>query len=32
MAEYTNVEKPFLNKLREIDWDVIDHGAIELNF
>lgn len=27
MAEYKNVEKPFLEKLREIGWDVIDHGA-----
>lgn len=27
MAEYTNVEKPFLDKLRELNWDVIDHGA-----
>ncbi len=27
MAEYINVEKPFLEKLREIGWDVIDHGA-----
>jgi len=27
MAEYKNVEKPFLDKLREMDWDVIDHGA-----
>jgi len=27
MAEYKNVEKPFLEKLREIGWDVVDHGA-----
>ena len=28
MAEYFNVEKPFLEKLRELDWQVIDHGII----
>ncbi len=27
MAEYKNVEKPFLDKLRELKWDIIDHGA-----
>ena len=27
MAEYTNVEKPFLEKLRELGWQVIDHGG-----
>lgn len=27
MAEYKNVEKPFLNKLRKIGWDVIDLGS-----
>jgi len=24
MAEYTNVEKPFLDKLRQAHWEVID--------
>ncbi|MCQ2272281.1 MAG: HsdR family type I site-specific deoxyribonuclease [Bacteroidales bacterium] len=27
MSEYTNVERPFLDKLREIGWTVIDKGA-----
>ena len=27
MSEYLNVEKPFLEKLRQIGWEVIDHGA-----
>lgn len=27
MAEYTNVEKPFLEKLRELNWQVIDQGS-----
>ena len=26
MAEYTNVEKPFLDKLRQLNWRVIDQG------
>lgn len=26
MAEYLNVEKPFLDKLRELNWTVIDQG------
>lgn len=26
MAEYTNVEKPFLDKLRQLGWQVIDQG------
>lgn len=26
MSEYTNVEHPFLEKLREIKWTVIDKG------
>lgn len=26
MAEYINVEKPFLDKLRQLDWHVIDQG------
>ena len=26
MSEYTNVERPFLDKLRQIGWDVIDHN------
>ena len=27
MAEYKNVEKPFLEKLKELDWKVIDQGS-----
>lgn len=27
MAEYTNVEKPFLEKLQELGWQVIDQGT-----
>ena len=27
MSEYTNVERPFLDRLREIGWKVIDKGA-----
>ena len=27
MSEYTNVERPFLDKLREIGWKVIDKGS-----
>lgn len=27
MAEYTNVEKPFLEKLKDLNWRVIDHGS-----
>ena len=27
MAEYINVEKPFLDKLRQIGWMVYDNGA-----
>ena len=27
MAEYTNVEQPFLAKLRQLQWEVIDHGC-----
>ncbi|MEA3355626.1 MAG: hypothetical protein U9Q63_04070 [Patescibacteria group bacterium] len=26
MAEYINVEKPFLEKLRQLDWRIIDQG------
>ncbi len=26
MSEYINVERPFLDKLREINWTVIDKG------
>jgi len=26
MAEYINVEKPFLDKLRQLSWQVIDQG------
>ncbi len=26
MSEYTNVEKPFLEKLKSLGWKVIDHG------
>lgn len=27
MSEYTNVERPFLDKLRQIGWEVIDQGT-----
>lgn len=27
MSEYSNVEKPFLDKLEALGWQVIDHGA-----
>jgi len=27
MAEYRNVEKPFLEKLKELDWKVVDQGS-----
>ncbi|MEA3436726.1 MAG: type I restriction endonuclease, partial [Thermodesulfobacteriota bacterium] len=27
MSEYSNVEKPFLEKLETLGWEVIDHGA-----
>ncbi|TXD81403.1 hypothetical protein ESY86_17985 [Subsaximicrobium wynnwilliamsii] len=27
MAEYTNVEKPFLEKLRALNWRIIDQGS-----
>ncbi len=27
MSEYTNVERPFLDKLRQVGWEVIDHSA-----
>ena len=27
MAEYINVEKPFLDKLRQIGWEVYDNGS-----
>jgi type I restriction enzyme R subunit len=27
MAEYQNVERPFLEKLRQLGWEVIDHGC-----
>ncbi len=26
MSEYTNVERPFLDKLRQLGWEVIDHN------
>lgn len=26
MAEYINVERPFLDKLRQLNWQVIDQG------
>ena len=32
MSEYTNVEHPFLEKLREIDWKVIDKGNVRIVF
>ena len=28
MAEYKNLEKPFLEKLKELDWKVIDQGSL----
>jgi len=27
MSEYTNVERPFLEKLKILGWKIIDHGA-----
>lgn len=27
MSEYTDVERPFLEKLESLGWEVIDHGA-----
>lgn len=27
MSEYSSVEKPFLQKLAEIGWEIIDHGG-----
>ena len=27
MSEYANVEKPFLEKLRALGWEIIDHGG-----
>jgi type I restriction enzyme R subunit len=27
MAEYKNVEKPFVEKLKQLNWDVIDQGS-----
>jgi type I restriction enzyme R subunit len=27
MSEYTNVERPFLDKLHQLGWEVIDHGT-----
>ena len=27
MAEYKNVEKPFLEKLKQLGWEVIDQGS-----
>jgi len=27
MPEYKNVEQPFLDKLRQLGWEIIDHGA-----
>lgn len=27
MSEYINVERPFLDKLRQLGWEVIDHGT-----
>jgi type I restriction enzyme R subunit len=26
MAEYINIERPFLDKLRQLNWQVIDQG------
>lgn len=31
MSEYLNVEKPFLEKLRQLNWDVIDHTSATLS-
>lgn len=31
MAEYTNVERPFLDKLRQLNWEVIDHAPSALS-
>jgi hypothetical protein len=28
MSEYTNVERHFLDKLRQIGWKVIDHNDV----
>ncbi|MFH2047461.1 MAG: hypothetical protein ABIK92_20215 [Pseudomonadota bacterium] len=27
MSEYTNVERPFIDKLRQVGWEVIDQGT-----
>ena len=27
MSEYSNVERPFFQKLEEIGWEIIDHGG-----
>ncbi len=27
MSEYSNVDRPFLDKLRRLGWEVIDHGT-----
>ena len=27
MSEYANVEKPFLDKLRALGWEIVDHGG-----
>ena len=27
MSEYSNVERPFLQKLKETHWDIIDQGT-----
>lgn len=27
MSEYINVERPFLDKLRQFGWEVIDHTS-----
>jgi type I restriction enzyme, R subunit len=28
MPEYLNVEEPFLNKLRQLGWQIIDQGIV----
>lgn len=31
MSEYTNVERPFLDKLRQLGWKVMDHTSVMLS-
>jgi hypothetical protein len=30
MSEYVNVKRPFLDKLRRLGWEVIDHASTKL--